>query len=256
MMKCTFSAMSLLLPLVFMSCAEQYESFYLDTHAGELRVQLQDLHPAKIDSAIFHFTESGPMPTYPFENDELVLNLHQLPMGQHLTEVQVFSHMLNGSTSQDLLLQRHDILNTYILLHTPSLGIAIPGPGDRQMGWTSKVEAYYNKQPEGLEVEVSPQSPSVKISVDADKTVQQLSLSMIATIAGRKAEPTFLSFEKVYSAAEFYQNSVTGQKMYDEQGFEPFYKKLKGKDLRKMTYKYKVQYTDGTTKAFEFSVRK
>jgi hypothetical protein len=255
MIKPTTLAMSMTLSLTLMCCAEQYESIYLNAQEGELRVQLQNLHPAAIDSAIFRLTGTGPLIRNEMDGQELVLDLEQVSMGQHLTEVEVHSHMLEASPDKGLALKRHDILNTYILLHNSSIGIAIPGPGDKDEAWTTTVQAYYHQQPEGLEVQALPQSTFVGASVDSSKTLQQLTLSRIATLAGRKAEPVYLKHEKIYTAAEFYQMSSDGRKMYDYEGFAAFQKKLKGKDLRKMAYKYKVQYTDGTGREFEFSVR-
>ena len=254
-MKPTHLAMLLALSLALVSCAEQYESIYLNAQEGELRVQLQNLHPAAIDSAIFRLTGTGPLVRNEMQGQELVLDLAQVPMGQHLTEVEVHSHMLEATPDKSLALKRHDILNTYILLHTAEVGIAIPGPGDKEELWTTTVEAYYHQHPEGLEVQALPQSTFVGARVDSSKTVQQLTLSRIATLAGRKAEPVYLKFEKTYTATEFYQMSSDGRRMYDYEGFAAFQKKLKDKDLRKMLYKYKVQYTDGTAREFEFSVR-
>lgn len=243
------------LSLAIMSCAEQYESIYLNTQEGELRVQLQNLHPAAIDSAIFRLTGTGHLVRNEMDGQELVLNLNQVSMGQHLTEVEVHSHILEATPDKGLALKRHDILNTYILLQNASTGITIPGPGDKDEAWTTTVEAYYHQYPEGLEVQALPQSTFVGAYVDSSKTIQQLILSRVATLAGRKAEPVFLKHEKIYTAAEFYQMSSDGRKMYDYEGFATFQKKLKNKDLRRMLYKYKVQYTDGTAREFEFSVR-
>ncbi|WP_148270390.1 hypothetical protein [Haliscomenobacter hydrossis] len=254
-MKPTTLVMSLTLSLALTSCAEQYESIYLNAQEGELRVQLQNLHPAAIDSAIFRLTGTGPLVRNEMDGQELVLDLAKVAMGQHLTEVEVHSHMLEATQDKSLALKRHDILNTYILLHTPEVGIAIPGPGDKDEAWTTKVEAYYHQYPERMEVQALPQSAFVGVGIDSSKTLQQLTLSRVATVAGRKAEPINLKHEKIYTAAEFYQMSSDGRKMYDDEGFAAFQKKLKNKDLRRMAYKYKVQYTDGTTREFEFSVR-
>ena len=254
-MKPTTLVMSLTLSLALLSCAEQYESYYLNAREGKLEIQLDGLHPPDVDSTIFRFTGTAPMVKKGVEDYAVVLDLFQVPMGQHLSEVVVYSQMSDASSDRHLKVKRQDLLNTYIPLQEPTTGISIPGPGDKGMGWTTTVEAYHEGHAERFEVQASPKSSLVGIRVDPAKTVQHLTLSRIATIAGRKAEPAYLSFEKVYTAEEFYQKSSEGGKMYDDEGFSAFQNKLKTRDVRKMNYKFKVQYTDGTTREFEFSVR-
>lgn len=255
MIKPTIWAVSLTLTLALLSCAEQYESFYLNTREGKLEVKLQALYPSEIDSTLFRFTGTAPMRNDAIENDAIVLELAKVPMGQHLTEIEVYSQVSDASTDQKLTVKRQDVLNTYIPLLEPSQGVSIPGPGDKTMDWTTHVVAFHAGQAERLEVQPWPQSTFVGVQVDPNKTIRQVTLNRIATIAGRKAEPIFKSFEKQYAAEEFYQKSSEGGKMYDYDGFTKFHNSLKGLDVRKMTYKYKVEYTDGTVKAFEFAVR-
>ncbi|MBK9488431.1 MAG: hypothetical protein IPO07_06330 [Haliscomenobacter sp.] len=92
--------MSMTLSFMLMFCAEQYESIYLNAQEGELRVQLQNLHPAAIDSAIFRLTGTGPLVRNEMDGQELVLDLAKVAMGQHLTEVEVHSHMLEAHARQ------------------------------------------------------------------------------------------------------------------------------------------------------------
>lgn len=247
--------MSLTLTLALLSCAEQYESFYLNTREGKLEIKLKSLYPSDIDSTLFRFTGTAPLRNDAIESDAIVLELARVPMGQHLTEVVVYSQLPEASRDQKLAVKRQDVLNTYIPLLEASQGISIPGPGDKEMNWTTHVEAAMGNQPERLDVQPWPLSTFVGIQVDPDKTIQQVTLNRIATIAGWKAQPVFKSFEKKYTADEFYQSSSDGRKMYDYEGFTKFHNSLKGEDVRKMTYKYKVEYTDGSVKAFEFTVR-
>ncbi|MBK9488430.1 MAG: hypothetical protein IPO07_06325 [Haliscomenobacter sp.] len=102
-----------------------------------------------------------------------------------------------------------------------------------------------------MEVQALPQSAFVGVGIDSSKTLQQLTLSRVATVAGRKAEPVYLKHEKIYTAAEFYPMSSDGRKMYDDEGFAAFQKKLKTR-ISETAYKYKVQYTDGTTRNLSF----
>ncbi len=252
-----YSTLLLLLHLTFflLTCSKDHDPLYPNAKGGQLLVQIYDLHPPDLDSVVFRFTNSDPICTKISTGNAVILGLESVPMGQYLTEIVVYSRINDPQNDPNLRVKRQDILNTRILLRDPSQSITISSSKDKKAGWIAFVEAHYDNHPEALEVQVLPLTSFIRAEVNPVCQVQNLTITKTATVAGFKDMLNYLSFEKSYTSQEFYQKSTEGQKMYDSEGFMEFNKKLEKKGVRKMTYQYKVQYSDGSTRALRFNVR-
>lgn len=255
MMISPFSTLLLLLTLSFLTCSKDEDPWYPNAKAGQILVQVHDLNSVNIDSVVFRFTQSTPITTQSISGSAVILDLGFVPMGQYLTEVVVFSRVNDPQNDPNLRVKRLDILNTRIFLRDPAQSITISGSKDKQAGWIAFVEAHYDNSSEVMEVQILPLTSFIRAEVNPAKQVQNLTLAKTATIAGFKDILNLLSFEKTYTSQEFYQKSAEGQKMYDYEGFKEFHKNLEKKDVKKMTYQYKIQYSDGSTRTLRFNVR-
>jgi hypothetical protein len=251
-----YSTLLLLLLLTFclLTCSKDHDPWYPNAKGGQLLVQIYDLHPADLDSVVFRFTNSDPIKTEITTGNAVILDIRSAPLGQYLTEIVVYSRINDPQNDPNLRVKRLDILNTRIFLRDPSQSITISGSKDKKAGWIAFIEAHYDNQPEALEVQVLPLTSFVRTEVNSLCQVQNVILTKTAAVAGFKGTLNYFSFEKTYTSQEFYQKSTEGQKMYDSEGFMEFNKKLEKKGVRKMTYQYKVQYSDGSTRTLRFNV--
>ena len=254
MMISPYTTLLLFFTFFFLTCSKEFDPWYPNAKGGQLLVQIYDLHPADLDSVVFRFTNSDPIKTEISTGNAVILDIRSVPMGQYLTEVVVYSRVNDPQNDPNLRVKRQDILNTRILLHDPSQSITISGSKDKKAGWIAFVEGHYDNQQEALQVQVLPLTSFVQAKVNPLYQVQNITLTKTAAIAGPKGMLNYLSFEKIYTSQEFYQKSTEGQKMYDYEGFMEFNKKLVKKEVRKMTYQYKAQYSDGSTRTFRFNV--
>lgn len=255
MMISPLSTMLLLLTLSFLTCSKDEDPWYPNAKAGQILVQVHDLNSVDVDSVVFRFTQSTPITTPFISGSAVILDLGFVPMGQYLTEVVVYSRVNDPQNDPNLRVKRLDILNTRIFLRDPAQSITISGSKDMQAGWIAFVEAHYNNHLEALEVQILPLTSFVRAEVNPVNQVQNITLNKTAAVAGFKDILNLFSFEKRYNSQEFYQKSTEGQKMYDYEGFKEFYKKLEKKDVKKMAYQYKIQYSDGSTRTMRFNVR-
>lgn len=250
-----YSTLFLLLACSFLTCSKDEDPWYPNAKSGQLLVQVHDLNSVNIDSVVFRFTQSTPITMQSISGSAVILDLGFVPMGQYLTEVVVFSRVNDPQNDPNLRVKRLDILNTRIFLRDPAQSITISGSKDKQAAWIAFVEAHYDNSSEVMEVQIFPLTSFIRAEVNPAKQVQNLTLSKTATVAGFKDILNLLYFEKTYTSPEFYQKSAEGQKMYDYEGFKEFHKNLEKKDVKKITYQYKIQYSDGSTRALRFNVR-